>query len=95
MKAGIRVSSTAIQSAKQEQRGGQAPDLVDELPVKAHKPGIRRWLRHPGGGIEQGFEAAQHPLAVDRGTGRVNRSVVTVRYRGLAGGNGRPVTARP
>ena len=48
------------QAAEDEQRDRQAPDLTNIEPVEPRQPGIRRRGRRAGGGIKEGFEAAQH-----------------------------------
>jgi hypothetical protein len=44
------------------------------MPVEAQQPGHRGGVRCQGGGIEQGFDAAQHAPEVDARGGPVNRA---------------------
>jgi hypothetical protein len=48
------------QAAADEQRDGQAGHLADVEPVEPNQAGVWRRSRRAGGGVEQGFEAAQH-----------------------------------
>ena len=48
------------QAAEDEQRDGQAGDLADVEPVEPDQAGGGRRGRGAGGGIQQGFETAQH-----------------------------------
>ena len=51
------------QAAEHEQRDDQPALLADEVPVERPQPRGRRRLGLPGGGVEQGFGAAEHRVS--------------------------------